>query len=225
MNKFLTVGAVALLFAMSANAAMISAFVNSIASITPTENWAYPQAGFGFYANSSGTATINQLGFYDGPNGAEGSVGDGLQVAHDVGLLITNEDNSHSVIAKVTIPAGTGATLSGGYRWVSIPEVTLTKTSQGADFYILVASMDTDNWSWSGGVEAVSGQSFGTLTNNGWSSSAAMQSVGMEDSIYPDVGYTVGGPNMGYAVPEPSLSALLVTGLVGWLASARRKRS
>ena len=146
MHRLLTAGLVlsslAFLFVTSASAEAISAFVDNISGGSARFD-AVPQAGFGFYANASGTEKINCLGFYDAANGESGFVGDGLQAAHDVALLEFDGSN-RVVIAEATIPAGDEATLSGGYRWVSIPEVTLDYTAQGADYYVLVASQGVE---------------------------------------------------------------------------------
>ena len=225
MHRLLTAGLVlsslAFLFVTSASAEAISAFVDDISGGSARFD-AVPQAGFGFYANASGTEKINCLGFYDAANGESGFVGDGLQAAHNVALLEFDGSN-RVVIAEATIPAGDEATLSGGYRWVSIPEVTLDYTAQGADYYVLVASQGVNAWS-DGGVTAEAGQTFGTLTGNGWSTGAAIPGVGEADPVTPTIGNPYGGANMGYAVPEPSTLALLVAGLIGLSACAWRKQ-
>jgi hypothetical protein len=198
----LLVAAVANLVALSsASAVVITPFVTQSGG-TP-RNDTYPQAGYGFYTNVSGTVQINQLGYWDEGN-------NGLAVAHNVGLYNFNGVNS-TLIAKAIIPAGTGATLESGYRWASIPTITLTDTQQGADYYQLIASHGTDTW-YDGGVVVVTA-SFGTLTGNGFALGAPMGNVGDTAGLGP-TGIPFGGANMGFAepIPEPSTIALLGIG-------------
>jgi len=53
--------------------------------------------------------TVSALGFFD-------DGGDGLLSSHDVGIY----DLGQTLLGSVTIPAGTGATLANGTRWVTL---------------------------------------------------------------------------------------------------------
>jgi hypothetical protein len=206
-NLMLTLSLMLALFVTASGWAQTNAFIVNGPTLEPrTDTWG--SAGFTFNGNTSGTAKINLLGFYD-------SGGDGLAVSHDVALLQYNGRN-YTVLAKVTVPAGTAAPLDNGYRWVSIPELTLTDTSQTLDSYCLVASMGTDTWyGGTNDADLTASAPFGTLTGRGTAHDVAIPSVG---SVYnPGLLGTVayGGPNMGFAaIPEPSTFALVGLALV-----------
>jgi hypothetical protein len=57
---------------------------------------------------------LTDLGFYD-------AGGDGLFVSHRVGVW----NSAGGLLADVIVPAGTAAALQGGYRYVSVPALTL----------------------------------------------------------------------------------------------------
>lgn len=91
----------------------------------------FAAAGMDFNAAASGTAQINEVGFWD-------QDGDGLAQAHTVGIFQRDPANPNyfwKLIAKATVPAGTTAPLQGGYRWVSLGQtLTLANTlPAGAD--------------------------------------------------------------------------------------------
>jgi hypothetical protein len=205
--------AATLIAGSSVMAATITPFVTQSGG-TPRGD-AFPQAGFGFYADPSGTVQINQLGYWDEGN-------DGLAVAHDVGVYHFSA-GVITLLAKATIPAGTGALLENGYRWASIPTLTLTDTTQGADYYQLIASQGPgpDIW-YDGGVVAVT-PSIGTVTGNGFYTAAPMGPVGSTATF--GVFSAFGGPNMGFAIPEPSSVVLLTLGavMVGLIKVRSRK--
>ncbi len=66
--------------------------------------------GYDFQVNPGKSITITQLGSYD-------SGGDGLGASHTVRIYSLG---GGTIYAEATIPAGAGATLSGGYRFVSL---------------------------------------------------------------------------------------------------------
>jgi MYXO-CTERM domain-containing protein len=165
-----------------------------------------------FTANGSGTAVINRLGFYD-------HNGDGLTVGHDVGLYLWN-GSAYTLQVKATIPAGTAATLDGGFRWVNIASYTLSATA--GQMYMVYASTtasDGDLW----GVTTASDSSIGTPVQS-WYGSGGVGALGST----ADLGGTGGSPgfiynagNIGYVVPEPGAALL---GGLGMLALLRRRR-
>ena len=207
-----TVVAASLLGLMPAMATTISPFVGTPPSNDP-RNDSIAQAGFGFAANPSGTAQVNELGFYD-----EG--GDGLAAAHTVGLYHYN-GSAYELLASTTIPAGTGATLENGYRWGSIPTITLTDTDQSNGWYALMASQDTDTW-----YNVTTGSGLPIVTNYGntgfgllaYYTASAFPSVGGTVAFSFGGGIQYGSPNMGFLVPEPSSALLMIFGvaLLGW---------
>jgi hypothetical protein len=68
--------------------------------------------GFAFDLNEP--IAITQFGWFD-----DGPVG--LAKSHDVAIF----DESGSIVVQATVPSGTVASLSDGFRWVTIPHTTL----------------------------------------------------------------------------------------------------
>ena len=68
--------------------------------------------GFAFTVNER--IVLSQLGWFD-----DGPVG--LTKNHDVAVF----DESGSVRVQATVPSGTAASLTDGFRWVPIPDTTL----------------------------------------------------------------------------------------------------
>jgi hypothetical protein len=165
-----------------------------------------------FTAHSSGTAVINRLGFYD-------HGGDGLTVGHDVGLYLWNEVDQYILQVKATIPAGTTATLEGGFRWVDIAPLTLSTTTTAR--YLVYASTtanDGDLW----GVTSTYDSAIGAPVT-AWYGSDPIGALGSAADLdgAGGNGFLYNAGNIGYAVPEPG-SALL--GGLGLLALLRRRR-
>lgn len=182
----------------------------------------YPYgAGFGFYVPSGVGTTINQLGFWD-------QGGDGLQADHTVALYkyAPGTDHDYTLVASVTILAGTANPLSGGYRWGSIPSVFLDDNGQGGNYYTILASNASDPWTdLSGGLSLNS--SIGTFSSGSVVDQGSGQFVGQNvlGIIGGSAGY--GGANLGFAaqaVPEPGTCTLVGSGLA-ILFAVRRKRS
>jgi PEP-CTERM motif len=118
--------------------------------------------------------------------------------------------------------------LENGYRWGSIPTITLTDTDQSNGWYALMASQDTDTW-----YNVTTGSGLPIVTNYGnWDafgllayySLGAFPSVGGTAAFSFGNGIQYGSPNMGFLVPEPSSFLLLAVGglFFGW---RRRNRS
>ena len=83
--------------------------------------------GYGF--SLSIPLSLTALGFHDADE-------DGLLADHTVGLF---DANSQALLASATVPAGQGAALVGGYRWVAIPDLLLQAGS-----YVIAATMPGD---------------------------------------------------------------------------------
>jgi len=98
--------------------------------------WGY---SFGVLTND---IRITALGFYD-------QDGDGLAVAHNVGLYyLTNGCGGNLYqITSVTVPSGTSAVLSNGYRWVTLssPVTIYGGYSNDVSPFALMAVADTDS--------------------------------------------------------------------------------
>jgi hypothetical protein len=95
-------------------------------NFTGTHGW-----GFWYAPTLSQPLAITQLGVFD-------SGEDGLVSAHQVGFW----SNDGTLLASVTVPAGTDAPLIGGYRFASIPPVFLAAQT---DFYIVAAQFSAND--------------------------------------------------------------------------------
>src|ERR1700730_11060253 len=146
------------------------------------------------------------LGVWDGANGMNGSVGDGLQSSIPVGLF----DSSGTLLASTTIPSGTTATLLNGFRYVSIAPVNLLS----GNTYTLAAyysSSDPDILHDQGGSPSTSSD-----FTNYLGAFTGRNDVG---SLSFPTGHTNGtayvGPNFQYSstVPEPMTSLMVLSGL------------
>jgi hypothetical protein len=94
--------------------------------------------GFRFSSTNPSTE-INYLGFVD--DGA-----DGLNAAHSVGLYLW-DGSGYALQRSATVSAGSDAPLHNGYRWASIPSITLAET--GVTYWLVVAAVasgDGDSW-------------------------------------------------------------------------------
>ncbi len=87
--------------------------------------------------------SVSELAYYD-------HLYDGLAAPHTVRVYESNDDGSTgTVIATATIPAGTAAQLSDGFRWVDLPTPVTLSPQTGTDWYVLAATVangDGDSW-------------------------------------------------------------------------------
>jgi len=162
---------------------------------------------------------VNYLGYYD--NG-----GNGLANSHVVSLWDASAGNT--LLATVTVPAGTSAPLVDGFRWVQLPStVGLTYNN----YYIIDAQVDNvDTWGdliTGAGQVTFSGQyanldggyEFSRAGRYGGSDPASNQAGG-SDAIYP-------AANLGYnviPVPEPATLSLVGIGMAAVLGFIRKQK-
>lgn len=161
--------------------------------------------------------TVTDLGVWDGPNGNNGSIGDGLITSIPVGLF----DSAGTLIANVTVPFGTTGTLLNGFRYSPITPVNLLS----GNTYTLAAyytAQDADVLHDQGGAPSTSAD-----FNNYLAAFTGSNTVG---SLSFPTGHTNGtayvGPNFEYtstAVPEPATLPLVISGL-SVLGVFRRRR-
>src|SRR3984893_14870696 len=149
---------------------------------------------------------VLDLGVWDGANGVNGSIGDGLQSSIPVGLF----DSVGNLLASATIPSGTTATLLHGFRYVAIAPVNLL----AGNTYTLAAyysSSDPDVLHDQGGSPSTSSD-----FTNYLGAFTGRNDVG---SLSFPTGHTNGtayvGPNFQYSstVPEPMTSLMVLSGL------------
>ena len=166
----------------------------------------------GTFTSISASTVINRLGFYD-------AGGDGLTESHTVGLYLW-DGSAYQLQASATIPAATGATLDGGYRWVSISDYTLSNT--GSEAYLVMANTTNGGDTW-GDWQAFPTNSIGQMQAQGrysFSGVTATLTPGDGNGTGGSAGFTYFAGNIGY-VPEPSAALL---GGLGMLALLRRRR-
>jgi hypothetical protein len=173
-----------------------------------------------FHTTYSYWPDVNWLGYYD-------KDGDGLVNSHVVSLW-----DGATVVAQVTIPAGTSAPLVNGYRWAPLAS---TVGLWYGHWYVIGAQVDgVDTWGdlITKGNNQVAWNPQYLEVSSGWEFSRAGRYDGPEtwpnppanqtsaqDSIYPVA-------NMGYniaVVPEPGNVALFGVGLVVCWAAVRRR--
>lgn len=181
-------------------------------------------AGFEFYVPSGTGTTINSLGYWD-------QGGDGLGTSHIVSLYsYAGFGSTYNLLASVTVAAGTGDPLIGGYRWVNIGALALPDIGQNGGYYALLASHDgtVDPWTDGIGGSPIMNPLIGTIAGNGVVDELSGQAIpqnpiDLVGNTDPSSAY--GGGNLAYIqpVPEPATSAMVGSGLALLLALRRKK--
>jgi len=89
--------------------------------------------GIVFRASESSDRIVTHLGYYDSGN-------DGLQASHRVGVYSATPATAGAgtLLAEVTVPAGTNAFLENGYRWVELSTPLTLETNLS---YVLAAEV------------------------------------------------------------------------------------
>jgi hypothetical protein len=172
-----------------------------------------------FLSSYSEWPDVNWLGYYD-------KDGDGLQNSHRVGLW-----DGSTLIAEVTVPAGTAAPLVNGYRWAQLPSTvglwynhwyTIGAQADGIDTWGDVISGAQVSWS-SEYAELSAGYEWtraGRYGNDPWPAGPGGQ-TSVNDSIYP-------AANMAFdltIVPEPTSLAIIGLGALLYAGVLRRARA
>jgi hypothetical protein len=166
---------------------------------------------YGWIFTANAPISVTSLGVFD--NG-----GDGLSISHDVGIF---DDTTQTLLGSTTVPAGTGGTLIGGFRYESVSPFSLTQ----GDSYVIVMTMPEQNTDYQT-IQATSETTASQITYVdsafGESSTLAFPSVtgAFAQGIF--------GPNFTFVsaaatTPEPSSIVLLSTGVLSMAGFARRR--
>jgi hypothetical protein len=166
-----------------------------------------PMAGtYGWTFTVSTPVVVDNLGYFD-------FGGNGLSVAHDVGIW----DSSGTLLDSATVPAGTAGSLQDGFRYTAAPALLLP-----IGIYTI------------GGFDPESADAItlgAIITTAPGITYGASRSIGGASLTFPtgDVhanGNSYFGPNFTFvAVPEPATSALLLLGGMAACLARRRHRS
>ena len=180
-------------------------------------------AGFEFYTPSGTGTAINSLGYWD-------QGGDGLMADHTVSIYAyAGSGSAYNLLATVTIPAGTGNTLLGGYRWASIGNIILPDNGQNGGYYAILASHSSlDPWTDGIGGSPILNPLIGTISGYGLIDELSGQTItqtsvnlvgnGNPASVY-------GGANLAFIepVPEPATCSLLGAAAMLLIAGRTKK--
>ena len=111
-----------------------------------TANAVYAGALGGEFTVGAKPESVTALGYFDGPNSATGSLGDGLLQSHEVGIYTTGG----ALVAglDLTVPAG-GGTLVGDFRYVTLgAPITLAANTS----YVIAGQVTTADQNATGDV-------------------------------------------------------------------------
>lgn len=179
-------------------------------------------AGFEFYAPAGTGTTINSLGYWD-------QGGNGLATSHTVSLYsYAGSGSSYTLLATVTIDAGTMDPLVAGYRWANIGNLNLPDNGQGGGYYAILATHDgSDPWTDGIGGSPILNPLIGTISGNGVIDQTSGQTitqtpVNLAGNSNP--GSVYGGANLGFTqpVPEPEVFALVGAGMAMFVTWRRK---
>ncbi|MBY0373393.1 MAG: DUF4082 domain-containing protein [Bryobacteraceae bacterium] len=185
---------------------------------TPTTPRVSGTIGFLFSVNTA--VNLTDLGYWD-----EG--GDGLIDPHQVGIW---DAVSNTLVASVTVPTGTGGTLLGGFRFVSVgAPIALAAGNYVLGGFTLAASENVarDRFLIEPTLTPASQLSF--LENR----SVTGASLALPTTTSPFLNAAFFGPNLQIAaidppngqVPEPSTMASMALGVVLVAIGAYRRRT
>ena len=202
---------------------MLSAmFVHSVAADTPAFNPSEPYTspprsftgtrGWAFTNTGANSVTITAVGVFD-------LGGDGLANSHEVGVWGISGD----LLGSATVPAGTEATLTEGYRFVPLSPVIIAPHARGiiAAAY-LVGDLDDRLKPW---VLGFNGPIHNELFMQGrWASGQGLPFPSNYESPPCEVCFEFNWqPNFKFEiVPEPHVSAFLGLGLIAWVLLRRK---
>jgi len=165
------------------------------------------------FTSISAATVINRLGFYD-------AGGDGLAETHTVGLYLW-DGSAYQLERTATIPAAAGATLDGGYRWVSIADYTLSNLNP--QYYLVMATTTNGGDAW-GDYQTFPANLIGQMDARGWWSTSGVTATFTPNLVgngYGGLGSTYFAGNIGY-VPEPSTATLAGFAALGLVLRRRR---
>ena len=224
MAVFCVVAAVLSVVYVSSVAEATVLFSGNADAGAPTEgNYAQYTFGNQFVVGSK-DIVVTSVAYADLSNG--GGLGDGLVDSHQMAIWRTSDS---VLLGSATVPSGTSATLTNGFRYVTLgtPITLLANTS-----YILggdtAGTTPTANDTYK--YSDVAPWNYTTTIGDGITITGRIQTaVGAAGFACPGGTISTGciweSMNMAYSVvPEPGTLVLLATGLIGLLCYAWRKR-
>jgi hypothetical protein len=171
------------------------------------------------------TNIVTALGFFDGPNSAAGSFGDGLLTTHQVGLW----NAGGTLLGSVIVAAGTVDPLIGDFRYHSLTTQITLAAGQRYTLGAFVSSAQPDNTpdptndifrdDGHSGNPAVVGTDIGASNF-----SAVYNPVTFADPPNTHIGPAYLGPNLA-TIPEPATLTLFGAGMLGLAAYGWRRRT
>ena len=185
----------------------------AIVLTSPGSEYSGAQFTLGFEFSVSSGQMLTALGAYD-------SGADGLAGAADVGLW----DTSGNLLASAVVPAGTGGTLDGLFRFTSIAPFALV----GGTHYVVGAFEPSDNASSLGTGQGGTGSINPLVTIYEDRFSNFNSAFSYADTSDGNLGGAWLGGNFelgGGSVPEPASWALMLIGFGGLGAALRRRRA
>jgi len=175
---------------------------------------------FGWQFTARSAIQISSLGLYDNPSAFDGGFpGDGLLDSHEIGIWDVAEPSIPLV--STFIPAGTGAPLLNGFRFVDIGPVTLTTNH---DYVIAALYPSHDPISQDETTGSFNNPDFVLTVSpkiefGGYRVNPDVSIFAFPEHYEPGVLYAF-GPNF-TIVPEPSSLALSLLGLMALLLSCK----
>ena len=181
------------------------ALINTLGNVG---NFSPPPYNVGWQFDLSASYDVTHLGYLD-----EGT--NGFSEVHDVGIFACTTPACTASAGLIVSASVTSLDpLQNGFRWVTVPTVTL-----GAGSYIVNGTAGTELYQWSGG--SVTFDPSVTWVAGRYEGTAALV---FPTLVNPNPPISYFGPNFGTTViPEPGTIALFASGLV-ILGLRRRNR-
>ena len=178
------------------------------------------QLSLGFVFTTNVPITVTSLGYYDDND-------DGFVYDHIVGIY----DEAGNLINSITLSAGTGDTLSGGFRYRSVTPILLS----GGTIYLLAATTggDADGWAYGVAEDTLLGLTVDPAITIASDAARYLYDTdnSLQNPLYHYSNYTLyAGPNftytsVGLVTPEPGTLSLTLVGIALIAGIVRRRKA